>query len=70
MPMYTWKAQITLNNGQSHQEVFVQARSVAEAKQMIIAQYSGCRITWGAGCGSPITTGSVPITGSTPRSPE
>jgi hypothetical protein len=47
MSGYRWRAKITLDNGRSEQEVFVDAPSVAKAKEMIMALYTGCRITWG-----------------------
>lgn len=47
MPMYRWRAKIKLKNGNTTQEVFVEAQSMAEAKQMILAIYTGCTITWG-----------------------
>jgi len=47
MPMYRWKAKITLNSGRTTQEVFVEAQSMSDAKQMILSIYTGCRITWG-----------------------
>jgi len=47
MPMYRWKAQITLDGGRTTQEVYVEAPSVPKAREMILAIYTGCRITWG-----------------------
>ena len=47
MPNYRWKARITLDKGRSHQEVYVEASSMALAKQMILSIYAGCWITWG-----------------------
>jgi hypothetical protein len=47
MPNYQWKAKITLNNGRSDQEVYVEAPSMDRARAMILAIYTGCRITWG-----------------------
>ena len=47
MPVYQWRAKITLDNGRTEQEVFVEAVSVSKAREMIMAIYSGCRITWG-----------------------
>lgn len=47
MAMYRWKAQITLDNGRTTQEVYIEAQSLPEAKKLILALYSGCRISWG-----------------------
>ncbi len=47
MPTYRWRAKITLDNGRTDQEVFVEAISMAKAREMILAIYTGCRITWG-----------------------
>ena len=47
MPNDQWKAQITLDNGRTVQEVYVEAPSMDRARTMILAIYTGCRITWG-----------------------
>jgi hypothetical protein len=47
MANYRWKAKITLDSGRTQQEVYVEAPSMDRAKTMILAIYTGCRITWG-----------------------
>lgn len=45
--MQRWKAKITLDNGRTQQEVTVEAPAMDKARTMILAIYTGCRITWG-----------------------
>ena len=47
MANYRWKAKITVDGGRTLQEVYVEAPSMDRAKTMILAIYTGCRITWG-----------------------
>ena len=47
MPMYRWRARITLKDGRTSQEVVVEAASMPQARDLILSIYSGCRITWG-----------------------
>jgi hypothetical protein len=47
MTNYRWRAKITLDNNRTVQEVYVEAPAYDKAKAMILAIYTGCRITWG-----------------------
>jgi len=47
MATHRWRAKITLDNNRSVQEVHVEAPAYDKAKAMILAIYTGCKITWG-----------------------